>query len=89
MVLGAQVRDVVKLVMIEGMRLISIGIVLGLLAALFASEVFVSQLYGITATDPTTYLLISLFLLTVSLLAITIPAYRAIRVDPINAIRHE
>jgi predicted permease len=89
MALGAQRRDVVGLVMSQTMLLVVIGVVIGLSAALWATRLIATLLYGLTPNDPLTMALASLLLLTVAALAAYLPAHRASRVDPMEALRHE
>jgi ABC-type lipoprotein release transport system permease subunit len=85
--LGAQTADVLKLVVGQGLRLAFAGMAIGLLAALAATRVMKSLLYGVSATDPLTFIVIALLLTFVALLACWIPARRATKVDPIVALR--
>jgi putative ABC transport system permease protein len=89
MALGARARDVLALVIRQGIALVFIGVVLGLLGALALTRVLSSLLYGVSATDPLTFAAIAMLLLGVSWIACYIPARRAARVDPLNAIRYE
>jgi putative ABC transport system permease protein len=89
MALGAQPRDVLRLIVGQGMRLAFWGIGFGLLAALGLTQVLTSLLFGVTATDPLTFIATPLLLLFVALLACYLPARRAARVDPMVALRHE
>jgi ABC-type antimicrobial peptide transport system permease subunit len=89
MALGAQRRDVVSLVLRETMLLVGAGVIIGLSAALWATRLIASLLYGLTPNDPMTITLASLLLLTVAALAGYFPARRASRVDPMEALRHE
>jgi len=87
--LGARSRDVVMLVVRQGMKLAVIGLGLGLLGALALTRLMTKLLFGVSATDPATFALIALLLTLVVLLACYIPARRATKVDPLTALRHE
>jgi predicted permease len=87
--LGAQRRDVLKLVIGQGMAVALSGVSLGLAAALAATQLMKSLLFGVTATDPATFALISLLLVGVALIASFVPARRATKVDPLQALHHE
>lgn len=87
--LGAGRGDVFKLVMGQGIVLALIGVGIGLLAALALTRLMQSLLFGVSAIDPITFLLVSLILVCVALLACFVPARRALKVDPINALRYE
>jgi putative ABC transport system permease protein len=87
--LGAQAGDVVRLVVGQGLGLAAAGVVAGALAAAAGSRVLSSLLFGVSATDPATFIGISLLLILVSALASYIPARRAMKVDPMVALRYE
>ena len=89
MALGAQQRDVLKLVVGQGFILSMIGIAVGLAFAFGLTRVMTSLLYGISATDPWTFAAISSLLMLIALLASYIPARRASKVDPMIALRYE
>ena len=89
MALGAQAGDVLKLVVKQGMILVSTGVVIGLGAAFLLTNLMSSLLFGIGPTDPLTFIVIPLILTGVTLGACFMPARRATRVDPMIALRHE
>ena len=87
--LGAQTSDVLRLVIRQGLTLTSVGIAIGLAAALALTRLMQTLLFGISATDWVTYLEIGALLTLVALLACYLPAQRASKVDPMNALRQE
>jgi putative ABC transport system permease protein len=87
--LGAQPRDVVRLVMRRAILLIAAGLAIGIAAALALGGLVARLLYGVTPADPATLLAVALFLAAVAMLATYLPARRATRVDPIVALRAE
>jgi macrolide transport system ATP-binding/permease protein len=89
MALGAQLRDVLKLVLRHGVKLTIIGVSIGLIVAYVATRAITSLLYGVSATDPLTFGFVSLALIFVALIACYIPARRATKVDPLVALRYE
>jgi predicted permease len=89
MSLGAQRREVLRLVVGQGVRLAVVGLVLGLLASLALTRVLATLLFGVSPYDPVTYGGVSLGLMLVAVLACYVPARRATRVDPIVALRYE
>ncbi|MGH9916451.1 MAG: FtsX-like permease family protein, partial [Pyrinomonadaceae bacterium] len=86
---GAQRKDVLKLVLREGMILVTIGIILGVAGSLALTRLIASLLYGVSVTDPLIFITVSILLFTVALLACYIPARRAMKIDPIVALRYE
>jgi len=87
--LGAEPRQVLRLVLNQGLRLASVGIAIGLFVSFVATPVLSSVLYGVTAHDLFTLLFVSLLLIAVSLLAAYVPGLRASRVDPMVSLRCE
>lgn len=87
--LGADSHDVLRMVFSHGLKLFAIGAVLGLAAALGLSRTMGHLLYGISASDPVSFLTVTFVLAAVTLLACYIPARRAMRVDPLVALRYE
>src|SRR5436190_6096524 len=89
MALGAQRSDVLKMTVKQGLRLVGFGLLIGLVVAFVLTRVMTSLLFGISATDPITFVTISLVLLAVAMLASYIPSVRAMRVDPMVALRYQ
>jgi putative ABC transport system permease protein len=89
MALGAQGRDILRLVTGQGIRLIGVGLVIGFVGAFFLTQLLAGNLHGVTAHDPLSFTLVPLLLLTVGMLACYIPARQAMRLYPMEALRYE
>jgi predicted permease len=87
--LGAQRQDVLRLVLSHGIKMALGGVALGLVVALGLTRLIAKMLYGVSATDPATFVVITLLLVMVALFACFIPAWRATQVDPLVALRNE
>jgi predicted permease len=87
--LGAQLGQVLRLVIWQGIKLVLVGLVVGVAGTFALKKVIVGQLYGVTASDPLTLIVVGALLLLIALLACFIPARRATKVDPLVALRYE
>jgi ABC-type antimicrobial peptide transport system permease subunit len=87
--LGARPSDVRNLVVLQGMRLTGIGVAIGLAASLGLTQLIASFLFGVGTWDPLVFLAVPLFLIAVALAATWLPAQRAIRINPVTALRSE
>jgi len=87
--LGARVPDVIRMVLVQGVRLIGLGLGLGLVGAFALSRLLASTLYSISPTDPLTFVGVGLLLTTAGVLACYLPARRAAKTDPMVALRYE
>ncbi len=89
MALGAGERDVLRLVVRQGMRVALAGAAAGLLGALLLTRLMSTLLYGVRSTDPATFVAVTFVLTGVAVVASYIPARRAARIDPLVALRHD
>ena len=89
MALGAQRSDVLLMVIKEGAQFSAIGIALGLLGAFLMGRLLATQLYGVGPVDSITYISVSVLVAVVSVAACCVPARRAMRVDPMVALRYD
>jgi predicted permease len=89
MALGAQKFDVLRMVLKDGARMTLVGIVLGLVGAVGLTRLMRSMLYGVRPTDPLTFICVAALLCAIAMLACYVPARRAMKVDPMEALRHQ
>jgi ABC-type antimicrobial peptide transport system permease subunit len=87
--LGAQRDDVLRLILGEGLRMAFLGVAIGLAGALALSRLLADLLFGISAADPVTFAGVAILLTAIAIAACYIPARRAMRVDPLVALRYE
>jgi len=87
--LGARTSDVLRLVIVEGMSPVLIGVAAGTIAALAAAKLMRTLVFGVSASDPVTFAVVATTLALVALMASLMPAYRALRLDPVKALRAE
>jgi putative ABC transport system permease protein len=87
--LGATLSDVLRMIILEGLRPTLLGVSIGIAGALGLARVMANLVYGVKPTDPLTFLSVAILLAMVALLASVIPAYRAAKVDPVVALRYE
>lgn len=89
MALGAQIRDVIRLIIVDGMIPTLIGVVIGTAGALALGKVLASIIYGVSSRDAATFVSVSALLILIALAAIAFPAYRATQVQPVRILREE
>jgi putative ABC transport system permease protein len=89
MALGAQIDDVIRLILNQGLVLVALGGAMGMAAALATGRLLRAFLFGVSSTDPVAFVGVALLLATVSLFACWLPARRAAKVDPMEALRNE
>jgi putative ABC transport system permease protein len=89
MALGATPAGMLRLILSESLQLILFGILIGVAAALGLTRLLASLLYGVTSTDPLIFVSVTTLLVAIALAACLIPARRAMRIDPMVALRHE
>ena len=87
--LGARTSDVLRLVIVEGMSPVLIGVAAGTIAALAAAKLMRTLVFGVSASDPLTLAAVAAVLALVALMASLVPAYRALRLDPVKVLRAE
>jgi putative ABC transport system permease protein len=89
MALGAQSKDVLRMVVGEGVRLVLLGVTIGVGAGITLSRYLESLFFGVSAASPATYLEVALLMIAIALIACLLPALRAVRVNPMTALRYE
>jgi ABC-type antimicrobial peptide transport system permease subunit len=89
MALGAQLGNILRLIVLQGMKPVMIGVVIGLILAIALGKVVASMVYGVSTTDVITMVSGSALLVVVAILASFVPAYRATRVQPVEVLRQE
>jgi ABC-type antimicrobial peptide transport system permease subunit len=87
--LGAQQGNIMRMVLLRGLRLVAAGIVVGVAASLELTRFIASQIWGISATDAATFVSVAILLTIVALAACWIPARRAMKIEPMEALRYE
>jgi putative ABC transport system permease protein len=89
MALGAQREDVLRMVLGEGFRMVLLGVVIGVGAGVGLSQYLASLFFGVSPANPATYRQVTLIMMSIALVACLLPAWQAIRVDPMVALRYE
>ena len=89
MALGAQTNDVLRMVLGEGFRMVALGAIIGLAGGIALSRYLSSLFFGVSAANPATYIEVALLMIVIALIACLLPAWRAVRVNPMTALRYE
>jgi putative ABC transport system permease protein len=89
MALGAQTQDVLGMVLSEGFRMVALGVIIGVAGGIALSRYLSSLFFGVSPASPATYLQVALLMIGIALVACLLPAWRAIRVNPMVALRYE
>jgi putative ABC transport system permease protein len=89
MALGAQKNDVLRMVLGEGFRMVALGVIIGVAGGIALSRYLSSLFFGVSAANPATYIEVALLMIVIALVACLLPAWRAIRVNPMTALRYE
>ena len=89
MALGARRGDVLRMVLAQGAKIAGAGVIIGILASFGLTRLMTKLLFSVSPSDPATFALVGVVLVLVALLASYVPARRTLRVDPMNALRHE
>jgi putative ABC transport system permease protein len=89
MALGAQQRHVLRMIVGQGLKLVLVGVAIGVMTAFAVTRVISNLLFGVTATDPLIFVMVPLLLVVIAMLASYFPARRALKVDPMIALRNE
>ena len=89
MALGAQSKDVLRMVLGEGFRMVLLGVAIGVGAGVALSRYLANLFFGVSPANPATYLQVALLMISIALVACLLPAWRAIRVNPMVALRYE
>jgi putative ABC transport system permease protein len=89
MALGAQMSDLLRMVVVDGLKPTLLGVAIGWVGALALSRVVANLIFGVTTTDPATFAVVSALLVVVALVACMVPAYRATKVEPVRALHDE
>jgi ABC-type antimicrobial peptide transport system permease subunit len=89
MALGAQTKDVLGMVLSEGFRMVALGVIIGVAGGVALSRYLSSLFFGVSPANPVTYVEVALLMIGIALIACLLPAWRAIRVNPMVALRYE